>query len=140
MKMYLSGPMSGIPEFNAPKFREVAERFRGFGYEVVSPVELNQQDEVFNFSGPGFIDKKNGGASFGAWGYFLARDITLLTSEQFDGCILLTDWEKSWGARLEVLVFLRMGILRFRDERDFIIPLNTVISTLQESLDEFKLA
>lgn len=40
-RIYLSGPMSGLPEHNFPAFNAEAARLRGLGYDVVNPVEIN---------------------------------------------------------------------------------------------------
>ena len=39
MKLYLSGPMRGFAEFNAPAFNVAAKRLREEGHEVNSPIE-----------------------------------------------------------------------------------------------------
>ena len=41
-RIYLSGPMTGLPEFNFPAFAAEAERLRGLGFDVVHPAEINQ--------------------------------------------------------------------------------------------------
>ncbi|MGR1216574.1 DUF4406 domain-containing protein [Metapseudomonas otitidis] len=40
-RIYLSGPMTGLPDENRPAFNAEAARLRALGYEVVNPAELN---------------------------------------------------------------------------------------------------
>jgi hypothetical protein len=40
-KIYVSGPMTGMPELNFPLFNAVTARLREMGWEVVNPVEIN---------------------------------------------------------------------------------------------------
>ena len=39
MKIYIAGPMSGLPEFNYPAFHAEAARLRSLGHEVLNPAE-----------------------------------------------------------------------------------------------------
>lgn len=39
--LYLSGPMTGLPDDNYPAFRAAAARLRAAGYTVISPAELD---------------------------------------------------------------------------------------------------
>lgn len=40
-RIYLSGPMTGLPEFNYPAFNAAAKQLREMGYEVANPAENN---------------------------------------------------------------------------------------------------
>lgn len=44
-RIYISGPMSGMPEHNFPAFNAEAARLRALGYDVVNPAELNPEPE-----------------------------------------------------------------------------------------------
>lgn len=99
-KVYIAGPMTGYEEHNFPEFRLHAKHLRNYGYDVVSPEELESME-----TGP----RKS-------WEYYLTRDLkALLTCD----CIaVLPGWEKSRGASLEVYVGWRLGFEIF-DARDF---------------------
>lgn len=45
MKVYLSGPMQGYPEFNYPLFNKVAAELREQGHEVYNPAEYKFEGE-----------------------------------------------------------------------------------------------
>ena len=38
-RIYLAGPMSGLPELNYPAFHTEAARLRAMGYEVANPAD-----------------------------------------------------------------------------------------------------
>lgn len=42
MRVYLSGPMSGIADNNFPAFHEHAAQLRAQGFYVVSPAEIQE--------------------------------------------------------------------------------------------------
>lgn len=80
MRVYISGPMSGLPEHNFPAFNAVAEALRCEGVDVVNPVEVNPDCST-------------------SWGECLRRDLReMLTC---DLVVVLPGWERSKGANLE---------------------------------------
>jgi hypothetical protein len=132
-KVYVAGPMSGIPQFNCGAFLEAAAALRGLGYDVVLPVDLEDEDSVLQL-----MESKDGnpaGAPNGeTWGDFLAKDVKMLADGVVDvvatnakdergdpvedliripinGIVLLSGWENSRGAKLEAFV----GILCKKD-------------------------
>lgn len=87
MRIYLSGPMTGIADNNFPEFHKWAELLRSTGYEVVSPAEIQEA---------------------GTWELCLRADLRELCT--CDGIALMPGWEKSKGANLELHVAHRLGM------------------------------
>lgn len=80
MKLYLSGPMTGLPHLNFPAFFAEARRLRDLGYDVVNPAEINPDPDA-------------------EWVDCLKMDIKALLD--CDGIAMLPGWQTSRGARLE---------------------------------------
>jgi hypothetical protein len=111
MKYYLAGPMSGVPQHNLPLFYKVAKELRDKGYKIISPAELDDDEVVKAALNDlnGDIHVGNGSKIAGyTWGDFLARDVKVV-ADMCDGIILLPNWEKSKGARLECFVAVSCG-------------------------------
>lgn len=105
MKWYLAGPMSGIPQFNFPYFKEVTEKLRAQGLTIVSPHELDSPDvqkAAMQSKDGNLVDGKIAGET---WGDILAKDVKLI-ADDIDGIIFLPGWQRSKGARLEAFVAL----------------------------------
>ena len=101
-RVYIAGPMSHIKNFNFPYFDTVAAQLRAHGYDVVSPAELDDaafRERVMGDTVTGFESDL-----LGAWGDCLARDIKLIADGGIEGIVLLQNWEKSRGAKLEAFV------------------------------------
>jgi hypothetical protein len=106
MKLYIAGPMTGVPEYNYPLFNQVARLLRGRGYEVVNPAELDAitQDELeeLDAAPPGGLGD---GSALPA---YLRRDFRELV--WCDGIVLLPQWRSSPGANAELGVARFMGL------------------------------
>lgn len=87
--VYISGPMTGIPDLNFPAFNAAAERFRGVGAVVVNPAELNPE--------PGK-----------SWGECMRVDIAALM--KCDSIFMLAGWRLSRGATLEHHIAQSLGM------------------------------
>lgn len=100
-KYYLTGPMSGIPQFNFPAFHAAAAVLRAVGWDIVSPAEEDtdavKKEAIVSPDGAMGEDGKIGGET---WGDMLARDVKLV-ADGVAGLILLPGWENSRGAKLE---------------------------------------
>lgn len=88
MRVYLSGPMSGIADNNFPAFHERAAQLRAQGFDVVSPAEIPEAG--------------------GTWELCLRADIRELCT--CDAIALMPGWEGSNGANLELHIAHRLGM------------------------------
>ena len=86
MKVYLSGKMRGLPEFNYPMFNLYAAKLR---LQVTSPAELDNAEDL-------------------KWVDCMKRDIRLLLD--LDAIAMIPGWENSLGAKLELLISFFMGL------------------------------
>ena len=88
-RIYLSGPMTGIAENNFPVFNTVAAQLRQRGLEVVNPAEIVPQGEK-------------------TWENCMRAVLKeLLTCDTIG---MLSGWERSAGAHLELHVAHRVGM------------------------------
>ena len=88
-RVYLSGPMTGLPGLNFPAFNAAASALRAQGLEVVNPAELNPDPTM-------------------SWEACMRADIKALCD--CDTIALLPGWERSKGAHLEVHIAHRLGL------------------------------
>lgn len=90
VKLYLAGPMTGLPGFNYDAFHGAARVLRDAGYEVVSPAE----------AGGDGLDRP--------WVEWMRLLIPQLVA--CDGVAQLDGWETSRGARLETCIAVELGM------------------------------
>lgn len=89
MKIYVAGPMTGLPEFNYPAFNAAEAALRDAGFDPVNPARREVQDgwEWIDYMRPALVDVS-----------------------ECDGIATLPDWGKSRGATLEVHVATTLGL------------------------------
>lgn len=87
--VYISGPMSGLPESNYPAFNEVANHLRLLGYPVINPADFGS---TLNHS----------------WSQCLARDLAVLV--HCEVVVKIKGWQNSKGAILECHVAEKLGM------------------------------
>lgn len=100
---YLAGPMSGIPQFNFPAFRDNAERLRNRGYDIITPHEMDDPEVSAAAWASPDGSPGSGSPNGETWGDFLSRDVKLV-ADNACGVLVLPGWNKSRGARLETFV------------------------------------
>lgn len=104
LKVYLAGPMTGLPQFNFPAFDAAASQLRDRGYDVVSPAELDDPE-----TRKAALASPDGAPGTGShegetWGDFLARDVKLIADGGIEAIFVLPGWHRSRGARLETFI------------------------------------
>jgi len=89
-RIYISGPMTGLPGLNFGAFHCAAAQLRALGYEVVNPAEKQSETEELS------------------WEEYLRQDLQQMLT--CDTIALLPGWETSKGAHLELHVAHRVGM------------------------------
>ena len=102
-KLYLAGPMAGLPEHNYPAFNAAAEQLRDAGFEVMNPAEFE-------------------GDAGHEWAWYLKRNIPYLI--KCDAVATLDNWWNSRGACLETSIAAEMGMP--------IIPVEMILASIVE--------
>lgn len=93
-RVYVAGPMRGIPEYNAPAFAFATDALRRAGFEVFSPSE---EDVAL-----GIVPPPTGRTRKALRRFPIGNDLKFIA--EGDGVFLLEGWEQSEGAMLEAYV------------------------------------
>lgn len=88
-RVYIAGPMTGLPELNYPAFHAAAERLRGLGYHVENPAE-------------------NPAPACGTWKAYMLMAINQLFT--CDTIFLLPGYVMSKGSMLEIRIAQDLGL------------------------------
>lgn len=92
MKIYIAGPMTGLPEFNYPVFHQVAATLRAAGYDVINPAE-------------------NPKPRCGTWQGYMRMSVAQVAS--VDCLVMLPGWDHSRGAKIEHALATDLGLKIF---------------------------
>jgi len=92
MKLYISGPVSGMPGLNKDAFNSAERALASLGYEVTNPI-------------------KNGVPDDAPWIDHMRADIAMMMQNKCDGVAMLPGWEASKGAWAEVELARSLGLL-----------------------------
>lgn len=90
MKLHLSGPMTGLPDFNRAEFNRVAGILGGMGHEVFNPAVLAN----------------------GPYRNLLLINLSWICTEA-EGIVSLAGWSNSKGARVEAAAAWAIGMPHF---------------------------
>lgn len=104
---YISGPMTGLPEYNYPAFEKAAAELRDFGLIIYSPREISYAGEP---------DEN-------PWQMYMKGGIAQLF--QAEGIIMLKGWPKSKGARMELEIALDLGYPVYYYDAFVLMPMQT---------------
>lgn len=88
-RIYIAGPMTGLPELNFPAFHAAAAALRAQGHHVENPAEINAGPKA-------------------QWLDCMRMDIARLVT--CDAVYLLPGWEKSRGAKVEHRLAVGLGL------------------------------
>ena len=99
MRVYLAGPMTGLPEFNFPAFDSAAESLEAMGHVVFNPAQMDR-DLGFDPSQPSVSKEFLRDA--------MRRDLSAICGA--DAIAMLPGWEKSGGARIEWMLAVHLGL------------------------------
>lgn len=112
MKIYVAGPMRGIPEFNFPAFNAATAALRKEGHEVFNPAErdIERHKGVDISKGNANGDEQVAAAQHGFSLREALRDDCVWICESADCIALLPGWENSKGAVAERALGIALGL------------------------------
>jgi hypothetical protein len=89
MKIYISGPISGLPDGNHEAFRVAEEAITERGHTAINPHTVCSRIT-------------------GSWADYMRADIKAMMDA--DAILMLPDWVKSRGAALEMQLAMQLNI------------------------------
>ena len=105
-KIYIAGPMRGLPDFNYQKFNAVEAELAANGWNVSNPVKIGEKF--------GTAEEINGSAIL----LEAVMQSELLAVKLADAIFLLRGWQHSEGARMELAAALEKSADVYLEEND----------------------
>lgn len=106
MRVYIAGPMRGVPEFGFPAFDDAAKHLRDAGHYVFSPAE---RDRAVGFDETGLTGHEDLEALGFDHAEAMRADLQWIVTEA-DAVALMPGWRDSTGARTEVATAQAIGL------------------------------
>jgi len=97
-RIYIAGPMTGLPAFNKPAFAAAAARLRSLGLEAINPGELHPHTHL-------------------PWTFYMRSALQALLT--CDSIFMLRGWTNSRGAKLEWQLAHALGLTVYHEWTDF---------------------
>lgn len=105
---YISGPMTGIPEYNFPMFEHITKALRSAGEKVFSPHEVVHPD--------------NGELGSLPWEEYIRKDLQMML-DNCNAILLLPGWRLSKGATFERLVAVKLNFEVYELQEDGVVTI-----------------
>ena len=102
MRIYLSGPMTSLPDSNIPKFNAVADRLRAEGHFVINPADISHLFGTAEEVSGSFLAYYENDKAFGGSLAQCIMDADLAAVRSCDAIYMLKGWENSRGAKKEL--------------------------------------
>lgn len=111
MKVYVAGPMRGIPEFNFPAFHAASAKLRADGHFVFSPAEKDNERHGTDISKGNANGCEDVAAKEHGFDLRVALGVDLgWICAEADAVALLPGWERSKGATAERAAAVALGL------------------------------
>ena len=111
-RIYIAGPMTGLPDHNFPAFNAASKRLRTQGHFVINPVDLSSlfgTPEELSDSFAAYYDPSGcSGDDDGIAENVMAAELAAVRS--CDAIYLLQGWETSRGAKKELAEAIAYGL------------------------------
>ena len=111
MKVYIAGPMRGIPEFNFPAFYAAAAKFEAEGWTVFNPAARDNEKHGTDISKGNLSGCEEQAAKEHGFNLreALGADLAWICAEA-TAIAMLPGWEKSSGAQAEWATARALGL------------------------------
>ena len=107
-KVYIAGPISGMPDYNKIAFASMADKLRDAGFDVVNPHDTCRK-----------IVEEHEGSDKELWVKCMRADIKQLMD--CDYITLLPGWEKSKGCRIEIALCRELGLEELKNSTELVV-------------------
>lgn len=115
MRVYIAGPMRGMPDLNLPAFEQAAQELKKHGYETVSPADLIEEQPRSRE-------------------YYLAKGLAEIT--KCDEVVFLPGWQQSEGALIEYEFAKKLGKPVRQYQHGTLLPINDNITHTEKPTDQ----